>query len=392
MANNKAVLVYKPKEVSDWFPVTPPAGPPLPKFLEIYWPWYMEGPPVEPPPEPPPLPGLAVIYSKLIVPAEVVPVGKETLIKFDLTNPNYHQVSQPVILSGSFQSSWQVNVPANSTITESFTVKPMEPGVFLIKIDGLQAPLSADVLYPEVISLTAIPAVVIQGNNVAITAMVENKNYYATVPYQIVLSGAIQAQKTGTLLPHEVLGVVFTETVDWLGLGAIFCEDKVVEVRGELLPGPYPKYICEFCGAEFIDETALMEHITEVHEETPDQSGIFEISSGVYETRWPDGTVISTTYVTNTAVTIDDGGWGETQVFPSGTKSYDVLAAYFAAKVDGENWSQGEWSKYINMYYYVRKDDVDWSDWDESSMSTRRTAYYWFADLIPRYCPLTWNP
>ena len=173
MANDIGLLVYKPKEVGDWLPVTPPVGPPLPQFLEIYWPWYKpelpplppgvvyycpycdemfltpellaahiaffhpEEEPVEPEPEPPPVPGLPVTYSNLMVPTEVVPVGKAILISFDLTNRNYYQVLQPVTLSGSFNRSWQVKVPADSTITESFTVKPMEPGSFLIKVDGL---------------------------------------------------------------------------------------------------------------------------------------------------------------------------------------------------------------------------------------------------------------
>jgi len=29
-----------------WFPMSPLMGPPLPKWLELYWPWYQgEGPP-----------------------------------------------------------------------------------------------------------------------------------------------------------------------------------------------------------------------------------------------------------------------------------------------------------------------------------------------------------
>ena len=39
-------------KLEDWFPMSPMEGPPLPEFLNIYWPWYKEE--EEPPPEEPP--------------------------------------------------------------------------------------------------------------------------------------------------------------------------------------------------------------------------------------------------------------------------------------------------------------------------------------------------
>ena len=38
-------------ELENWFPMDPVKGPPLPRFLNIHWPWYKQG--EEPPPEPP---------------------------------------------------------------------------------------------------------------------------------------------------------------------------------------------------------------------------------------------------------------------------------------------------------------------------------------------------
>lgn len=32
-------------ELEDWLPVMPWAGPPLPRFLGIFWPWYEAAPP-----------------------------------------------------------------------------------------------------------------------------------------------------------------------------------------------------------------------------------------------------------------------------------------------------------------------------------------------------------
>ena len=32
-------------ELEDWMPMPPDMGPPLPRWLVIYWPWYEEKPP-----------------------------------------------------------------------------------------------------------------------------------------------------------------------------------------------------------------------------------------------------------------------------------------------------------------------------------------------------------
>ncbi|GAJ11303.1 unnamed protein product, partial [marine sediment metagenome] len=43
-------------ELEDWKPMEPAKGPPLPKFLNIFWPWYT-------PPTPPP--GKANLYGRV---------------------------------------------------------------------------------------------------------------------------------------------------------------------------------------------------------------------------------------------------------------------------------------------------------------------------------------
>lgn len=59
---NNLKLAYTPKEVVDWFPMEPQKGPPLPRFLELYWPWYKPSVPTPPPgttpvePAPAPMP------------------------------------------------------------------------------------------------------------------------------------------------------------------------------------------------------------------------------------------------------------------------------------------------------------------------------------------------
>ena len=48
-------------KLEDWFPMSPLKGPPLPRFLGIYWPWYKEIDVILPPIEP----GQTRIYGKV---------------------------------------------------------------------------------------------------------------------------------------------------------------------------------------------------------------------------------------------------------------------------------------------------------------------------------------
>ncbi len=48
-------------ELENWLPMEPMKGPPLPRLLNIYWPWYKPGPP----PPPPPPPDYAQVYGRV---------------------------------------------------------------------------------------------------------------------------------------------------------------------------------------------------------------------------------------------------------------------------------------------------------------------------------------
>lgn len=60
--------------LEDWFPMSPLKGPPLPAFLDIFWPWVTEE-------EMPPEPGAADIRVEdlTITPSEVT-VGEKVII------------------------------------------------------------------------------------------------------------------------------------------------------------------------------------------------------------------------------------------------------------------------------------------------------------------------
>lgn len=100
MANNnvESPIAIPEFTIENWMPMEPAKGPPLPRFLGIYWPWYRpELPPVappeeEPPPIPPPgkpPPGVAppeVVFSMLIVSPSKVYVGDKVKISVKATN------------------------------------------------------------------------------------------------------------------------------------------------------------------------------------------------------------------------------------------------------------------------------------------------------------------
>ena len=129
MANNISPPIAIPAdfELEDLWPMMPPLGPPLPSFLEIYWPWYKvtpEVPPEEPPPyvppeEPPPyvppeeppeeqplteLTDADVVVSRLVAVPQVVEVGQTVDISVNVGNPNDFAGSYLVKLSGAITS------------------------------------------------------------------------------------------------------------------------------------------------------------------------------------------------------------------------------------------------------------------------------------------------
>jgi len=70
-------------EIENWFPMEPIMGPPLPRFLNIYWPWYTPGPP---PPEPPP-PGYAQLYGRVTDASTGTPISMATVTLDGETSP-----------------------------------------------------------------------------------------------------------------------------------------------------------------------------------------------------------------------------------------------------------------------------------------------------------------
>jgi len=70
-------------EIENWLPMEPMLGPPLPRFLNIYWPWYKPGPT---PPEPPP-PGYAQLYGRITDASTGEPISMATVTLDSMTTP-----------------------------------------------------------------------------------------------------------------------------------------------------------------------------------------------------------------------------------------------------------------------------------------------------------------
>lgn len=89
--------------VADWIPMGPLQGPPLPRFLDIYWPWIKgelppeEQPPEEQPPEQPPLEAFTFgAASAQMVTYESSPAWNTVIFSCSIKNPNDQTKSENV--------------------------------------------------------------------------------------------------------------------------------------------------------------------------------------------------------------------------------------------------------------------------------------------------------
>jgi len=214
----------------------------------IYW-WHPEEELVEPEPEPAPPIEEPVTLSNLVVPTGPVPIGKLIPIYFDATNPNDIQVVVTITVSGDFSRTITKVLDPNSITTISFGVTLEAAGTYLIRVDGLEAYITSEILEVELSNLRAAPEIVTIGQKVTIRVDVSNPNWETGVTYLVQLTGAIQAEQEVTLAPHETETVTFIETVTWQAWGTIYCDGLSVRVKGEVYvpPGeePPPPYTDE---------------------------------------------------------------------------------------------------------------------------------------------------
>ena len=151
-------------ELEDWMPMEPEKGPPLPRLLEIYWPWYT-------------LPGAEFSVSSLVIsPTEVNP-GQPVTITCTVTNIGAAAGSCTVHLGGDFMAEREVTLEPGQSEAVSFEVTPTEAKTFHISVNGLTGSFIATevpVADIRVENLVIEPAEVNVGEKVTISCTATN--------------------------------------------------------------------------------------------------------------------------------------------------------------------------------------------------------------------------
>ncbi len=154
-------------ELRDWLPQEPNQGPPLPEFLNIYWPWYTP-------------PGAEFSVSNLsISPTEVNP-GQLVTITCTAANIGAAAGSYTVHLGGDFMAEREVTLEPGQSEAVSFEVTPAEAKTFQVSVNGLTGSFVATeeaVADIRLENLVIEPAEVNVGQKVTIS--VTAKNYGA---------------------------------------------------------------------------------------------------------------------------------------------------------------------------------------------------------------------
>lgn len=111
-------------EIKDWLPQEPWQGPPLPEFLNVYWPWYTP-------------PGAEFSVSNLVIePTEVNP-GQPVTISCTVTNIGGETGNYTVHLGGDFMAEKTVSLEPGRSAVVSFEVTPAEAKTFHVSVNGL---------------------------------------------------------------------------------------------------------------------------------------------------------------------------------------------------------------------------------------------------------------
>lgn len=188
-------------ELRDWLPQELDQGPPLPEFLNIYWPWYT-----------PPTAEFQV-SDLTIAPGRVNP-GQTVTIYCTVTNIGGDSGAYTVVLSGDISDEQTVTLQPDVSKVISFEVVPAEVKTYHIEIDGqsgsfrvVETPV-ADI---RVEDLQISPIEVYVGQEVTISARATNYGEESG-SYTVKLSGDFTGSKSLTLQPGEAKSVSFKVT------------------------------------------------------------------------------------------------------------------------------------------------------------------------------------
>lgn len=188
-------------ELRDWLPQELNQGPPLPEFLNIYWPWYT-----------PPTAEFQV-SDLTIAPGRVNP-GQAVTIYCTVTNMGGEAGTYTVMLSGDITDEQTVTLQPDVSKVISFEVVPTEIKTYHIEVDGqsgsfrvVETPV-ADI---RVEDLQISPVEVYVGEEVTISVKVTNYGEESG-SYTVKLSGDFTGSKSLTLQPGESKALSFKAT------------------------------------------------------------------------------------------------------------------------------------------------------------------------------------
>lgn len=151
-------------KLEDWLPQEPNQGPPLPRLLGIFWPWYKP-------------PGAEFKVSNLVIsPTEVNP-GQVVTISCLVTNIGSEAGEYTVTLGGDFVAEQTVTLAPGESKTISFEVVPDVVKSYSVNVDGLTGTFRAvevPVADIRVEGLTITPSEVYIGETVTISVTATN--------------------------------------------------------------------------------------------------------------------------------------------------------------------------------------------------------------------------
>lgn len=151
-------------KIENWLPMSPDMGPPLPRYLEIYWPWYAP-------------PGAEFRVSAPVISPEEVNPGQVVTITCLVTNIGSEAGSYTVKLGGDFMAQQTVSLQPGESKTVSFEVTPSTAKTYQVSVDGQTGSFRA-VTVPvadiRVENLMITPSEVYVGAKVTITVTAKN--------------------------------------------------------------------------------------------------------------------------------------------------------------------------------------------------------------------------
>jgi hypothetical protein len=151
-------------EIKDWLPQEPWQGPPLPEFLNIYWPWYKP-------------PAAQFKVSNLVISPTEAQIGYPVSISCTATNIGSEAGTYTVKMGGDFVATQVVSLEPGQSKVVSFEVTPTVAKTYSVSVNGLSGTFratTAPVADIRLENLTISPAEVLVGEKVTISVVAKN--------------------------------------------------------------------------------------------------------------------------------------------------------------------------------------------------------------------------